>query len=82
MAEHLGSRQRDLLTKLSAVTMALVVGDGLSQSLVRRGLLAAEDDGSFAHITARGLRVLADEIDAGRVKPFDKSQIAKRDADG
>ena len=68
----LGKHQRCLLADLGGVRMAVIVGDKLSRSLVQRGLLAAEDDGSFAHITARGLRALADEIDAGRVALFDK----------
>lgn len=63
----LGKRQRVLLAKLGGIWMCLVVGDALSASLVRRGLLAATPDGSFAHITPAGLRALADELDAGRL---------------
>lgn len=66
-ARPLGKNQRDLLAKLGGVTMSLVVADKLSDSLVRRGLLSAEPDGSFARITPLGLRVLADELEAGRV---------------
>lgn len=80
MAERpLGKRQLDLLTKLGGVTMAVVVGCKISQSLVRRGLLAAEPDGSFAHITAAGLRALAAEIDAGRAPLFLVEKLRQRD---
>jgi hypothetical protein len=70
MGSRLGRRQREVLARLGGVTMALVVGDKMSASLVRRGLLIAEPDGSFARITAAGLRVLADELEAGRVAAF------------
>ena len=73
----LGPKQRDLLQKLSSIHMALVVPCAVSNSLVRRGILDAEPDGSFAHITAAGLRVLADEIDAGRVSLYSVDQMRK-----
>lgn len=85
MADHprpLGKHQRDLLAALAGVTMALVVGDKLSDSLVRRGLLAAEPDGSCAHITPAGLRAIADEIEAGRVEMFRPDKLKRREPDG
>lgn len=66
----LGQHQRDLLARLGGVTMALVVGDKVSDSLVKRGLAVAEPDGSFVRIAPAGLRMLADEIEAGRIEPF------------
>jgi hypothetical protein len=71
MAERpLGKNQRNLLGKLAGIWMALVVGDKLSASLVKRGLLMAEADGQWAHITPTGLRLVADEMEAGRLKGF------------
>ena len=73
MADHpLGARQIELLRGL-ANPCALVVPDNISRSLVKRGLLAAEPDGSFAHITPAGLRALADAADSGRVQLFRKT---------
>lgn len=63
----LGKHQRDLLALLGGVGMRLIVPDAQSRALAARGLMAAEPDGSFARVTAKGLRALADEIDAGRV---------------
>lgn len=66
----LGKNQLQLLQGLASLRAALVVPNKVSQSLVSRGLLAAQPDGSFAHLTPAGLRLLADEIDAGRVQMF------------
>jgi len=78
MAERpMGTRQRELLSKLAGVSMALVVGDKLSRSLVQRGLLAAEADGSWAHITPAGLRAVADEIEAGQVEMFSPDKLKR-----
>lgn len=49
---------------------ALVCPSPVSRSLVARGLMAAEPDGSFAHITPAGLRALADAADRGEVQLF------------
>jgi len=73
----LGAKQRNLLRMLANPANAAVVADAVSASLVRRGLLAAEPDGSFAHVTAAGLRALADEIDAGRVELFSVERFRK-----
>jgi hypothetical protein len=78
MAERsrpLGKHQRGLLANLAGVWMGLMAGDKLSAGLVRRGLLAAEPDGSWAHITPAGLRAVADEIDAGRVEMFSPEKL-------
>ena len=63
---HLGRNQLDLLLKLGP-TMALVVPSKTSRRLTELGLLAAEEDGSFARITPAGLRALADAADAGKI---------------
>lgn len=73
----LGKHQLDLLAKLGGLTMAIVVPDKISASLVRRGLLDAEPDGSFAHINAAGLRALAAEIDAGRQPVFSVDKLRR-----
>lgn len=77
----LGPRQRDLLAQMGGLRSALVVADALALSLIRRGLLAADANGSFAHITAAGLRALADEVDAGRIRLFDKSTLKRQSSD-
>lgn len=64
---RIGKEQLRLLVSLGSPTMMLVVGDKVSASLVRRGLLQDDDKGGFCRITAAGLRALADEMEAGRV---------------
>lgn len=71
----LGKEQRRLLSVLSNIHCAMVVGDKLSASLVSRGLLAAEADGRFARITPAGLRRLADEIDADRIRGWSPENV-------
>lgn len=71
----LGKNQLRRLAGLSDICRAQVVGDALSNSLVNRGLLAADPDGSFAHITSSGLRQLADAIEAGRLEGFKSRQL-------
>lgn len=65
----IGPRQRRLLAQLARPGSALIVGDDVSRSLVRRGLLEEDTPGSdsILTITPAGLRVLADEAEAGRV---------------
>lgn len=74
----LGKRQRNLLASLAGVNFAVVVGDKLTAALVQRGLLTAEPDGSWAHITPAGLRCMADEIEAGRQQMFSTEQFKAR----
>lgn len=66
---RLGRHQLDLLSKLAAFGRVLVVGDRLSDSLVRRGLLLALDADSNAMIviTPAGYRAVADAIEAGAI---------------
>ena len=70
MMRPLGSKQRELLGMLSSPTRFMIVGNAVAESLARRGLLAAqgEDGTGFFQITPAGLRVLADEWEAGRLE--------------
>lgn len=63
---RLGHRQLARLRSLSA-NYVQVVACPLTRSLTRRGLLAEAEPGGFVHITAAGLRALADAADAGRI---------------
>ena len=73
----IGKNQLRLLRQLGPHLM-LVVGDKLSASMVKRGLLqsAASDGDAFFHLSPNGLRALADAIDAGLVEPL---QLPKKD---
>jgi len=69
----LGKHQLCLLATMASPFSLLVVGDRISRSLVRRGLLGqhfAKKDDAFIGITPAGLRALADEMEAGRLEPF------------
>jgi hypothetical protein len=63
----IGKNQLELLIALGSPTMSLVVPCKESNALVKRGLLRADGNGSFACITSAGLRALADDLDSGRV---------------
>jgi hypothetical protein len=55
--------------------MLLVVGDSLSKSLVKRGLLAPKKPGNpdaWHQITPAGLRALADAFEQGRLEQYFK----------
>jgi F0F1-type ATP synthase epsilon subunit len=73
---HLGTKQRGLLRALASPSCALIVPDKVALSLVKRGLLKTED-GGFACITPAGLRVLADELESGRIE--DAHEWARRE---
>ena len=64
---YLGKRQLSLLKALGSPGLALVVGDRVSSSLVRRGLCKQTDTGGIVCITPAGLRVLADALEKGLV---------------
>lgn len=83
MARPLGKHQLRLLLQLGSPGMRLVVGDRLSRSLERRGLLRATggpvktDDGrdlppGLFQITPAGLRALADALERGQLEQFFK----------
>lgn len=72
---RLGKNQLERLLGLAQPGMMLVVGDRLSHSLVKRGLLAPRDPkniDAFHGITPAGLRVLADAFEAGLLAHFFK----------
>lgn len=66
---RLGRHQLDLLSGLAGIGSSIVVGNRLSDSLVRRGLLLATDAGhnALVVITPAGYRALADAIEAGAI---------------
>lgn len=85
MTRPLGKRQLRLLSVLGTPGTALIVPCKVSESLVRRGYAAsaAADSDGFVHITAAGLRALADEADAGRLAlapDLDRYKRQKEDA--
>ena len=63
---RVGKRQMEWLILLSCVDRVALTSDKASQALVQRGLLRTDNAGTC--ITAAGLRVLADEMDAGRMQ--------------
>lgn len=73
---RLGQQQRDLLATMANPSMMLVTPDRTSAALVRHGYLRSSggEDGSCC-ITPAGLRALAEEMLAGRLK--DAFQIAE-----
>lgn len=68
MPRPLGKNQRDLLAMIARPGVALVVPTKVSRPLVRRGLAAHARPDAFVHITPAGLRALAAEAEAGRLK--------------
>lgn len=76
MSKKLGKRQLERLLSLASPTMLLIVGDDrVSQSLVRRGLVAPkwpDKPTAWLHITPQGMRVLADALAAGDLEQFMK----------
>jgi hypothetical protein len=66
---RLGHRQLKLLATVGT-THALVCPSKISRRLCDLGLMAADTNGAFAHITPAGLRALADAAEAGRVELF------------
>jgi hypothetical protein len=77
----LGKLQLERLLALASPSMLLVVGDDLSDSLIKRGLLKPRlrrRPEAFHGITPAGLRVLADAYEAGQLKQFMKPFPRKR----
>jgi hypothetical protein len=75
MMRPLGKLQLERLLGLASPSMLLVVGDNLSASLVKRGLLAPrlkKRPNAWHGITPKGMRVLADAYEAGHLKEFMK----------
>jgi hypothetical protein len=77
----LGKLQLERLMGLASPSMMLVVGDALSKSLVKRGLLKAnfpDTPEAWHRITPDGLRALADAYEAGQLAQFMKPFPPKR----
>jgi hypothetical protein len=68
--QRLGRRQLAMLRGVGT-TAALVVPSPTSRRLCELGLMTAEPDGYMARITPKGLRALADAVDAGQVTLFE-----------
>ena len=68
----LGNKQLRSLKAIGSPGTALVVADRHSRSLVKRGLAAKATPGGMVHITASGLRALADAVEAGRINSAPK----------
>ena len=72
---RLGKHQLCLLASMASPFSVLVVGDRVSRSLVKRGLMAshfaekAKAEG-FHGITPAGLRELADAMERGELEQF------------
>lgn len=64
---RLGKNQLERLAALGSPSTAQIVGCKITRSLQKRGLLRANNDAFFC-ITPAGLRVLADEMESGRVE--------------
>lgn len=63
---RIGQQQLRMLIMSASPTSILVTPDKVSASLVARGLLASDERGGCT-ITPAGLRILADEMEAGRI---------------
>jgi hypothetical protein len=75
MGSKLGKNQLQRLLGLASPSSLLVVGDKLSATLVRRGLLKPKDGtdrNAWLQITQAGMRVLADAFEAGLLEQFFK----------
>ncbi|HYD66113.1 hypothetical protein [Azospirillum sp.] len=72
------------LLGLASPSMLLVVGDAVSKSLVKRGLLKPRlrnRPDAWHGITPAGLRALADAYEAGKLKQFMQPFPPKRRGD-
>jgi len=77
----LGKQQLQRLLGLASPSSLLIVGDAVSKSLVKRGLLKPnfpDDWGTWHRITPAGMRVLADAYEAGLLDQFMK-EFPKRE---
>lgn len=74
-ARPLGKLQLERLMGLASPSMLMIVGDKVSTSLVKRGLLKPtfpEDPEAWHRITPAGMRALADAFEAGHLDQFMK----------
>jgi hypothetical protein len=63
---RIGKDQLKMLVMLGTPTRSLITPGKSERGMIAKGLLR-QDDGGACCITPAGLRVLADEIEAGRV---------------
>lgn len=82
MTRPLGKEQMKLLGELACPSRMLPVPDPVSMSLKRRGLLRDTEVGGGAVITPAGLRLLADLLEAGKVRTFDDFARERRAING
>ncbi len=71
----LGKLQLERLMGLGSPSMLMVVGDAVSTSLVKRGLLKPnfpDEPDAFHRITPAGMRALADAYEGGLLDQFMK----------
>lgn len=69
----LGKHQLEFLMGLSSPTCLMVVGNAVSKSLVKRGLLKPhfpDKPEAWHRITPAGMRTLADAFEAGQLDQF------------
>ncbi len=64
---RIGKNQLEMLVALGSPTVALLVPGKSEAGMVKRGLLRERAPGKSVCITPFGLRVLADEMESGRV---------------
>ena len=67
---RLGIRQLELLRGVGT-NSALATADKATRRLCELGLMREGVPGGLVHLTPKGLRVLADAVDAGRISLFD-----------
>jgi hypothetical protein len=78
----LGKLQLERLMGLASPSCLLVVGDALSKSLVKRGLLKPhfpDKPSAWHRITPEGMRTLADAFEAGQLDQFMTTFPPKRE---
>ena len=64
---RIGKNQLRTLVILGSPSMSMVVPGKTERAMIARGLLKCDEKGGFACITPLGLRILADEMEAGRI---------------
>ena len=70
MGERLGPKQLALLRALGT-QYAMMVTDKLASGLVSKGMMAEAEPGFSCYVTSKGLRAVADALDAGKLDyPF------------
>ena len=81
---QLGKLQLERLMGLASPSCLMIVGDKVSESLVKRGLLKPhfpDNPEAWHRITPAGMRVLADAYEAGQLEQFMKGFPPKRGAE-